>query len=1135
MRYINRKISGISLVIGMALCGGAAAEAAPADMFPAESPLSKGKWVKIEIAESGLYQITYDELRAMGFSDPSKVAVYGRGGLLQPVQFVPSDGSEGYTSQMQPVALMRYGDKILFYGQDPSQVRYYSEMHNRVDGQRFQRKSINVFASNASYFLSDSGPGEKLVQTVESGNCDTRLPEYTRVWDYFYHEKDMRTYASSGREFFGEDFREESTHSFPYSIPGAIPGESASLTCRFVASSPNESQITYGLSAGSESVSGSEKIASLPDMRYYTSNESAKGYQTLALPASEGTMDVSFSGSGVSFAALDYLLLGARRDLRFEPGESLIRAFVYDYTPQKFGYVRLDNVPDELVVWDVTDSRDVKALPFRKDEGSAKVRYLTRYKKDGMMLAFDPRADHRHIRSYSDVPNQNLHSLGLDKMPGMLIITLPELKPAADRLAALHREVDGMEVAVALSDEVVNEFSDGVPDPMAYRAIAKMLYDRDDADNRVFRNLLLLGPSIRDNRNVLGIVPATGTLIANESYLSRDGDNTYCLNDWYGMLADCTEYGPESLNLYRVPMDIGVGLLPCNSLAQADNYVDKVAAAYADDTYAQWLGEYIYSADGTNNNEHQNWCELLWQSSRDASQNALTGSKLYNNLYDAGGTKREFIRRMKEGAFLSTYVGHASSIGLNSEFWRIGDENSLTNRRLGFMNFAACSVSPFDSNDLGTGCAMLFEPNHGIVGTILTSRSGYSSQNYEFMNVVQRSFLLDHPSSDALLSAPRTVGEVYAMAKSNLNISNNEMAYHLICDPALTLPFPTAGVDVRLDNADGLYPGTRAALTGSVHDRQGNLLKGFNGNVAVKIYSAPVKRKTSTRNGSPSVELTLDENLVSAGEFEVTDGKFSGEIFIPISMSSTGEDEHASIRLSAYDPSTRTGATGVVPAVVNQIDESKVSGDHTAPVITSMYVDTPGMDDNMPVGSSFTLYAEIEDDEGIMLYGHNGLPSFYVLIDGKRDGGSLTDAIRISDGGRKLRLILPVDGLAEGRHTLTLFVADGMENSSSRSMQVNVSSRPQTGRMQASSGRPARNNVTITLTDTSDEYTAVADILDHNGNLVFSAPMGSSDYVWDLKDSGGKRVRSGIYYAVARLYLDGIAAGVSSPAEIIVF
>ena len=193
------------------------------------------------------------------------------------------------------------------------------------------------------------------------------------------------------------------------------------------------------------------------------------------------------------------------------------------------------------------------------------------------------------------------------------------------------------------------------------------------------------------------------------------------------------------------------------------------------------------------------------------------------------------------------------------------------------------------------------------------------------------------------------------------------------------------------------------------------------------------------------------------------------------------------------------------------------------------------MDDNMPVGSSFTLYAEIEDDEGIMLYGHNGLPSFYVLIDGKRDGGSLTDAIRISDGGRKLRLILPVDGLAEGRHTLTLFVADGMENSSSRSIQVNVSSRPQTGRMQASSGRPARNNVTITLKDASGDYTAVADILDHNGNLVFSAPMGSSDYVWDLKDSDGKRVRSGIYYAVARLYLDGIAAGVSSPAEIIVF
>ena len=43
-----------------------------------------GRWVKISVPASGIYQLTDKLLRNAGFADPSRVKVYGYGGALQP-------------------------------------------------------------------------------------------------------------------------------------------------------------------------------------------------------------------------------------------------------------------------------------------------------------------------------------------------------------------------------------------------------------------------------------------------------------------------------------------------------------------------------------------------------------------------------------------------------------------------------------------------------------------------------------------------------------------------------------------------------------------------------------------------------------------------------------------------------------------------------------------------------------------------------------------------------------------------------------------------------------------------------------------------------------------------------------------
>ena len=49
-------------------------------VYATQSKLATGRWVKITIPDNGVYEITYSELRKMGFSNPGKVHVYGVGG-----------------------------------------------------------------------------------------------------------------------------------------------------------------------------------------------------------------------------------------------------------------------------------------------------------------------------------------------------------------------------------------------------------------------------------------------------------------------------------------------------------------------------------------------------------------------------------------------------------------------------------------------------------------------------------------------------------------------------------------------------------------------------------------------------------------------------------------------------------------------------------------------------------------------------------------------------------------------------------------------------------------------------------------------------------------------------------------------
>ena len=95
----------------------ARAEAQDVRRYAAHSVLSQGTWAKIRVSETGIHQLTDALIRKAGFSDPSKVKVYGYGGALQP-ETLTGDYLAA-TDDLKEVPTLTVGGRRLFYAVGP--------------------------------------------------------------------------------------------------------------------------------------------------------------------------------------------------------------------------------------------------------------------------------------------------------------------------------------------------------------------------------------------------------------------------------------------------------------------------------------------------------------------------------------------------------------------------------------------------------------------------------------------------------------------------------------------------------------------------------------------------------------------------------------------------------------------------------------------------------------------------------------------------------------------------------------------------------------------------------------------------------------------------------------------------------
>jgi len=160
--------------------------ASAADRYAANSVLATGRWAKIRVPASGVYQLTEALVRQAGFSDLSKVRVYGYGGALQNEQLVPSELMA--TDDLKEVPTCTVQGRRLFYAQGPVSWATASTM----------RRTRNPYSDYGYYFITQD-EGEPLA--IDSATFASRyypLPEHYHT----LHEVDNFSWFHGGRNLF---------------------------------------------------------------------------------------------------------------------------------------------------------------------------------------------------------------------------------------------------------------------------------------------------------------------------------------------------------------------------------------------------------------------------------------------------------------------------------------------------------------------------------------------------------------------------------------------------------------------------------------------------------------------------------------------------------------------------------------------------------------------------------------------------------------------------------------------------------------------------------------------------------------------------------------------------------------------
>lgn len=1002
--------------------------------YVANSVLQRGNWYKVGVKNTGIYKISFAELKEMGIVDQpfasQSLSVFGNGGAMLPEKNVNSgvddlqelpvwmaDGGDG---------MMGEGDYLLFYAEGPHSWTFSSS------DQRFEHH-YNLYHSEACYFVNVEGIGAGKRILTEDNASLVATTDITTYDAYGFYEEDLLHIGEGGRNWYGDKYDAVVERSYSLNFPPVVL-QPMRLTLAVAATSARAS--SFSVLVNNQSV-GRVSVSSI------IGNDWAEAKQADLSFLANGTTNVTLQYEKSTYSSIGYLNYIEWQALAKLTmfGNQMPFCSVYSIGNGNVARFQLENSSSSVQVWDVTSIANVKQMQGSLFENT----FSFKATADSLrkFIAFNGNAFYS-VSNLGRVLPQNLHGTS---QVDMVIIAYPDFVSQAEKLADFHRQQDGLSVKVVTPQQVYNEFSSGAQDVTAIRDYMRMIYDK--SNGQYPRYLLLFGRPSYDYRNIEGTCKL---YVPNYQSASAMSDNSLRANDDYFALLDEGE-GENCVGM----VDLAVGRFPATTVEQAAIAVQKTiqystAEVLGDETgssnYGDWKNVLTFVADDEDGTTHISAADQSATISQNSNAD-INIEKIYLDAYQQvtysaseryPDVTKDINHRMNRGCLLFTYVGHGGKYGWAAErIIELADIRNWQNKyNLPWMVTLTCEFGWYDRAAISPAELAFFNANGGVAGLVTTARVAFTGSNLNYGNHFYTHIF------DKVDGRPITIGEINRLAKNNSGGAINSLnMLYVLGDPAMRLKIPEYkvvtdsinGVDVA-SFTDTLRALTRVTVVGHIENSNGSRLNDFSGTLLPSIYDKKIVSRTLQNDvGSGYFEFEEQKNVLFKGNVTVHNGGFKFSFMLPKDINYA----YGNGKFSYYAHGQMIDATGNYSNVIIGGMGSEILNDDEGPEI-EVYMNDDKFVSGGTVNTSPTLFIKLKDDYGINTTG-SGIGHDLVAILDDGDNTILNDYyVAEKDSFNCGTVRYPYENLSLGKHTLKVRAWDILNNVSEKSIDFVVAS-----------------------------------------------------------------------------------------------
>lgn len=1054
-------------------------------------------WYKIKISEDGVYKINYDYLMSHGIEpdniDPLTIKIYNGGSAVQNSDLTNVPGENDTIPFQIPIYI--YGEDDGSFDTDDYILLYGLSLTG------WERCSIsgdvplfyNPYTNENVYWMTWGGDEGKRMNEIDGTPNFNQSYKPSCYKETIHMEENHLCPAKSGYGWVWEEV------ILPINVSSIVRNYSFSVENLYTDSFELLTAV-YGATTGTHSVEIKMNDIPICDTSWRGVNYTAPfsficGGTNLTSGENTITLRIYKSGGGDDIY-IDYFEISYYKN--FRASNNSIKFSVMDNIPVDTTFeFNLYGFSESPLIFDITSPFAPERI-IGETSNYGIITYQINVSQDGKKECIATKV----FKTPLTIVEGNPFSLRTVDKADHIIVTDKKFYYAASQLRNWRRDhllgVQNPAVKIVMIDDIYNNFSWGVKDPVAIR---NFLYYAANFWEYPPGYVLLFGGGSYDYKNLYGnsepknIIPPyeRGDYVHFQELMSHNP----CYEDFY------TDFTGDLL------CDIPIGRVTVVTQEEAGDVVDKLIN-YETGNLGVWKNKVILLAD---DEFDYNGIDGLYRYHTAGTETIsrlipiqFDQKKIYITEYPGTnpgaippGSKPQartaFIETINKGALLGIFLGHGNLRQLTHElvFYRADVSMVENDYREPFFYFGSCSVGDFDRPDEESIADLLQKKEkRGAIATLACTRtSGYTSITTLGSELVRT--LLDTLSL--------TIGDGVCISKNKMNFG---ATYAFFGDPATPLFVDSIGFQASI-SSETLVGGKEIKISGQTN------LQEFNGFLFVTAFD-PIKRVNHpVPNTTDTLRYNLPGNSIFNGIFNITNGKIDAGFFVPTEL-----DSGVTGRISMYIWGGNTEGRKSFDSLTTGVDDTLVVD--TIPPSINIFYRGKLLEEGMSIPNNAEIVGVLEDESGIDVTGREDRCIILAInedyINMKRLNDRFTYDINSSTRGSfKYTLGLePSDNTAK----LEFTCYDNCKNQAIKALNINVFSGEEFCLSNVYNFPNPFKEVTYFTFNLSHRSIITLTVFTITGKTIYKKEVfcdfGFNRIVWNGRDADGDKLANGIYF-----------------------